>query len=132
VVVEASLQAALCGLAGREHAQPPDVMFADVCAPDGYATVVCDWLAGPAPTDHETAARRLAVVAEFIDRCHARELRPGVRDALIRRGLAGDPARYLDAFSSIRRCPNVHALPFVAVEVFAVDCAAAPVPEKNG
>jgi pimeloyl-ACP methyl ester carboxylesterase len=43
------------------------------------------------------------LAAEFIDRCHARPLRPGARDALIRYALRGDPARYLDAFTSIRR-----------------------------
>jgi len=43
------------------------------------------------------------LVAEFIDRCHDRLPRPRVRDALIRHALAGDPARYLDAFISIRR-----------------------------
>ena len=43
------------------------------------------------------------LVAEFIDRCHARPLRPHVRDALIRNALGGEPSRYLDAFVSIRR-----------------------------
>jgi hypothetical protein len=43
------------------------------------------------------------LVAEFIDRCHDRPLKPGARDALIRHALDGDPARYLEAFVSIRR-----------------------------
>ena len=38
----------------------PAVMFAGVPAPEGWATVLCDWLAGPAPTDLPTAAGRLA------------------------------------------------------------------------
>jgi pimeloyl-ACP methyl ester carboxylesterase len=146
----------------------PAVMFADVELPHGYARVLCDWLAGPAPTDLPTAAGRLAgeitrarprplilaghsaggvlamlvtllvpgcvhglmvvntgahtagqrnsdmpdrvrtsfgpeLAAEFIDRCHARPIRPPARDALIRYALSGSPDRYLDAFVSIRR-----------------------------
>lgn len=146
----------------------PVVVFADVPAPDGYAKVLCDWLAGPAPTDLHTVAGRLAdritctrpqplilvghsaggvlamlvalrvpgkvhglivlntgahtdsqrnpdmpdrvrhhfgpeLVGEFVDRCHARPLKPGMRDALIRHALHGSPQRYLDAFVSIRR-----------------------------
>jgi pimeloyl-ACP methyl ester carboxylesterase len=38
----------------------PAVMFAAVAAPEGWATVRYDWLAGPAPTDLSTAAGRLA------------------------------------------------------------------------
>ncbi len=34
----------------------PAVMFADVPVPEGYAKVLCDWLAGPGPADHVTAA----------------------------------------------------------------------------
>ena len=146
----------------------PAVLFADVAVPDGYARVLCDWLAGPGPADLPTVADRLAervgrddsrplmlvghsaggvvamltalrvpgrvhglllgntgahtagqrnadmpdrvrdqfgpdLVAEFIDRCHDRPLKPGARDVLIRHALGGDPARYLDAFVSIRR-----------------------------
>jgi pimeloyl-ACP methyl ester carboxylesterase len=43
------------------------------------------------------------LVAEFIDRCHARTLDPDVRDTLIQRALDGVPQRYLDAFASIRQ-----------------------------
>jgi pimeloyl-ACP methyl ester carboxylesterase len=43
------------------------------------------------------------LVAEFVDRCHARPLRPAARDALIASALRRDPQRYLDAFVSIRR-----------------------------
>jgi pimeloyl-ACP methyl ester carboxylesterase len=43
------------------------------------------------------------LVAEFVDRCHDRPLRPGVRDSLIRHALDGDPGRYLEAFVSIRQ-----------------------------
>jgi pimeloyl-ACP methyl ester carboxylesterase len=38
----------------------PAVMFADVQVPAGYARVLCDWLAGPAPADLPTVAGRLA------------------------------------------------------------------------
>jgi pimeloyl-ACP methyl ester carboxylesterase len=36
------------------------VTFANVAVPDGYDKTLFDWLAGPAPTDHCTAAKRLA------------------------------------------------------------------------
>jgi pimeloyl-ACP methyl ester carboxylesterase len=146
----------------------PAVMFADVAVPDGYARVLCDWLAGPGPADLTAVAGRLAeqagredprplilaghsaggvvamltalrapglvsglllantgahtagqrnadmpdrvrdefgpdLVAEFIDRCHDRPLKPGARDALIRHALDGDRGRYLEAFVSIRQ-----------------------------
>jgi pimeloyl-ACP methyl ester carboxylesterase len=145
----------------------PDIVFGDIQVPDGYARVVCDWLAGPGPADHHTVADRFAaqialagprplilaghssggllailialrlldhvqglvlintgahaagqrnsdmpgrvgnefgpaLVAEFIDRCHARPLDPGVREALIRSALAGQRQNYLDAFVSLR------------------------------
>jgi 3-oxoadipate enol-lactonase len=43
------------------------------------------------------------LVAEFIDRCHARPLGRGVRETLIERALGGSPQNYLDAFRSLRR-----------------------------
>lgn len=38
----------------------PAVMFADVQVPEGYARVLCNWLAGPGPANQVTAAARIA------------------------------------------------------------------------